>query len=148
MNEILDIQEEVNRKALGALGQIEIDRQNGTVDKNSTRYAIATLFNAVSGIASNEVFELISEMSSKVHETAAQRVIRLFLKDSEAVTVSRVPGDDKVLLRKFLVGGREEGGEPKETRKAFGQSAVPSKAAADYFESVCAALTIRGYVEL
>ncbi|QNK01732.1 hypothetical protein [Dyella telluris] len=102
MSESHTLVDELNRKALDTLERIVVDYQTGIISVEQARSSLQTLFQAVSGLITDDLFDMISEASKEfADKTGEATARRLFISDGCLYCLEYTFGEPVVKLHKL-----------------------------------------------
>lgn len=147
MSEI-DLTAELSQKTLGALEALISQVNQGMVAPSEARVALRAVFDSVSGLVSNDCFDLITEFDALLKNGGLAlhgEEIKLFVNEKgHVVRLSRRWGEPVVTFDTLPAGSTEWG---KRSCKEF-DSVNPYVDAFHYFNAAQGSLARQGYKEL
>jgi hypothetical protein len=135
------VQEEIDRKAFEEIERLVLGLQQGKISNAQFGSSMLTLFNAVSGLCSRGVMDVIAE-TRKLHRGDSPHIQRALLSspDGKLAFLEWWVGSD--IVRMILT---RQAGEGNIVTKRFTDSYRPSETAKEYFMSTFKALLDRGF---
>ena len=146
----IDITSELNRKALEQLERIHNDREQGVISDNEARHSLATLFGTVSGLCSQDVFDMISESSHEMNASAPKPTVmqRTLVSEKGAIVQLEYAFGEGHVLVKTRMPSETQAGWTKVAKQSFDEAVIPFEAAKERMAAYEASLIRQGYKEL
>lgn len=143
LHELVD---ELNRKALGSLERILNDHELGAISRGEAKVALACLFDAVSGLVGPDVFDMISEASQELSAQAGTTTCtRMYVNpEGTIVLLEYVFGEPKVVVR-TRVSCQPDAEWTKVAEQTFEGELIPFDAAKKRMDGYGEALVRQGY---
>lgn len=149
MSESHTLVDELNRKALDTLERIIVDYQTGIISVEQARSSLQTLFQAVSGLISDDLFDMISEASKEFADKAGEATARrLFTSDKSLLCLEYTFGEPVVKLHSLDWESPVHGGWTKTAVMNFAEEANPYEVARGRFDGYIESFARLGYKEL
>jgi hypothetical protein len=139
LSELPSLREEINRKTFETIEWLFLGLNNGKLSEEQFSTGVDALFMAVAGLVDEGFIQMITEAQNMSDSKFAKRRLFRAPKVDEVLTLSWIPGEDRVIVSKRIAGIATNG-----TVKEFANS----KDASEYMRSVGASMERRGWVEL
>lgn len=138
--------DEIDRKALEQIERIMGNLKTGCVSWGEARFALTVLFDAVSGLCSKDVFDLISSASAELSADEQRTTMtRIFMNTKGALALFEYGCGDSFLLVKRRAAGSEQPDWDKVTRVTCEGKEIPFEIAKQRMEQYSAAMLRDGY---
>lgn len=152
MPETFNLQDELDRKTLDALATLVSEVESGAISRSEADFALRILFQSVSGLVSNEAFDLMSKASAELSRHERFSLRRVFLKGREVVVLEYQYGEACVTLKRGRIAGDSDGRETlrwdADKVATFEHELNPFEAAHVRFNGYADVLLRQGFVEV
>lgn len=146
------IDDEIERKTLDSLAQIMQDQQQGVVSQSEASYALRILFMNVSGLVSQDTFDLVTEASKELGDGQTKSKIRRFfvnITNQRMVLIEYEFGSTEILIKQGRTRtSNDVGAWERISRVSFESEVNPFEAAMTRFNSYIASLLRTGFREI